>query len=215
MITASDVTACLVTRGDQPEMVERILDSLIFDSVVIWDNSKRGKDWKVAGRYSAAREAYLEQMPPIVYFQDDDVLVPRETQEALVAAYEPGVMVANWGHGDEPAGYDDLPLVCAGAIVDYELTRDALWRYLDVHPCDDGFMYEADFIAGVLYPAFRHLHLPFEINFEVAQHESRLVNQPFQRALKFEITNRARRIRDNDEMREYADWYLEHEGVPA
>ena len=45
-----DVTACLVTRGDQPDMMARIRESLIFDNVVVWDNSKL-PDWKCAGRY--------------------------------------------------------------------------------------------------------------------------------------------------------------------
>lgn len=204
------VTACLVTRGDQPQMMERILASLIFPHVVVWDNSVRA-DRKVAGRY----HAIFHSDTPVVYFQDDDVIVPADTQQQLLDAYEPGVMVANWGHGEEAAGYDDLPLVCAGAIVDRELPWQALNRYLDRWPADDGFMYEADFIAGVLYPSFKHLHLPYEVNLQVAQHPSRLVNQPFQRRLKLQITNRARRIRDNDETREYADWYLQHWGVPA
>ena len=57
-------------------------------------------------------------------------------------------------------------------------------------------MYEADFAVGVLYPSFKHVHLPFDINLEVAQHGSRLVNQPWQRDLKLKITKRARAIRD-------------------
>jgi hypothetical protein len=59
-------------------------------------------------------------------------------------------------------------------------------------------MYEADFAVGVLYPSFTHVHLPFDINLEVAQHGSRLVNQPWQRDLKLKITRRARGIRDAD-----------------
>lgn len=191
MLSPSDVTACLVTRGDQPEMMERIHDSLIFENVLVWDNSQR-EDWKTAGRYAATRHAKTIA----VYYQDDDVIVPQETQEALLEAYEPGVMVANWGHGETPDGYDDLPLVCGGAIVDQELPWQALGRYLVHHPLDDAFMYEADFVAGVLYPEFKHVHLPFEIEMAVAQHPSRLCNQPWQRDLKLEITNRARAIRD-------------------
>jgi hypothetical protein len=210
VIRAEDVTACLVTKGDQPEMMDRILASLIFPNVIVWDNSERG-DMKVAGRYAACREATTRA----VYFQDDDVLVPPSTQQRLLEAYMPGVMIANYGHGDEPAGYDDLPLVCAGAICDRELPLKALDRYLARYPRDGAFMYEADFIAGVLYEDFRHLHLPYEVDLRIAQDPSRLVNQPWQRRLKFETTNRARRIRDADECREYADWYLENWGVPA
>lgn len=192
MLNASEVTACLVTRGDQPEMMARILDSLIFPNVVVWDNSQRPEDWKTAGRYAAMWEAKT----PVVYFQDDDVVVPRSTQRVLLSHYEPGAMVANWGHGENPDGYDDLPLVCGGAVVDRRLPWEALDRYLEHYPMDDGFYYEADFIAGVLYPAFKHLHLPFHIEMAVAQHPSRLVNQPWQKELKLRITNQAREIRD-------------------
>lgn len=191
MIDQQYVTACLVTRGDQTEQMDRILESLIFDNVVVWDNSVN-RDWKCAGRYLAAMQAPTS----IVYFQDDDVLVPPETQLALCGEYEEGVCVANWGHGDNPDGYDDLPLIGSGAIVDRGLCFDSIIQYAARFPLDEPFQYEADFIVGVLYPAFRHVHLPFEINMEIAQHPSRLVNQPWQREMKAAMTERARGIRD-------------------
>lgn len=192
MIDQSQVTACLVTRGDQPDAMKRILDSLIFENVEVWDNSQAAIDLKTAGRYMAANNADTE----IVYFQDDDVTVPPATQQALLDGYEPGVVVANWGHGDNPDGYDDLPLVGGGAILDRQLFRDAILRYAEHQPLDDWFLYDADFAIGVLYPSFRHLHLPFEIDLAIAQHPSRLCNQPWQREAKRTITERARAIRD-------------------
>lgn len=172
-------------------MMERILNSLIgYGEVVVWDNSERF-DAKTAGRYYAAGLASKD----VVYFQDDDVLVPRETQEALLEAYEPGVVTAVYGHGENPDGYDDLPLVHGGAILDKQLAFDALDRYTEHFPMDDGFYYEADFVAGILYPKFKHLDLPYEINMPVAQHPSRLCNQPWQRDLKLQITNQARLVR--------------------
>ena len=191
MLTPDQVTACLVTRGDQPDMMRRIRESLIFDRVVVWDNSQ-ATDWKCAGRYMAAALADTQ----VVYFQDDDVIVPPDTQRRLVHAYMPGVVIANWGHGDTPDGYDDLPLVCGGAVLDRQLCFDAISRYAERWPLDDDFAYEADFVVGALYPDFRHLYLPFHIELEVAQHPSRLCNQDFQRDLKLKITNRARAIRD-------------------
>lgn len=113
MLKPGDVTACLVTRGDQPDMLERILDSLIFDKVIIWDNSRRD-DMKTAGRYHAT----LEADTPVVFYQDDDVVVPRNTQRALLRAYEPGVPTCVYGHGEATGGYHDLPLVCGGALID-------------------------------------------------------------------------------------------------
>lgn len=172
-------------------MMERILDSLLpYGDVVVWDNSERA-DMKVAGRYYAVALTDL----PVVYFQDDDVIVPRETQQALLDAYEPGVMTAVWGHGENPDGYDDLPLVGGGAVVDRDLPMEALDRYCEHFPFDDDFLYESDFVAGVLYPRFKHLHLPFEIDLGIAQHPSRLCNQPWQNETKLRITNQARMVR--------------------
>lgn len=186
-----DVTACLVTRGDQPVMMDRILGSLIFPRIIVWDNSERD-DWKCAGRYKAAELAATD----LVYFQDDDVVVPEETQQALLAEYDGEDCLANWGHGDNPDGYDDLPLVCGGAIVNRHAAADAIGRYATHYPLDDDFAYEADFVVGVLYRNWRHVHLPFEINMQVAQHPSRLCNQPWQRDLKLHVTNQARAVRD-------------------
>lgn len=191
MLDQSQVTACLVTRGDQPEAMARIRKSLIFDKVVVWDNSVQ-EDWKCAGRYKAAVLADTD----VVYFQDDDVLVSENTQWELLQAYEPGVCVATWGHGTNADGYDDLPLVCGGAVVDRASCWEAIGRYAAHHPLDDAFRYEADFVVGVLYPAFKHLPLPFHIDLRIAQHPSRLCNQPWQRGLKLQITDRARAIRD-------------------
>jgi hypothetical protein len=192
-LSVLDVTACLVTRGDQPEMMERIIGSLIFENVIVWDNS-RDPDWKCAGRYMAAAMSPTE----LVYFQDDDVFVPQDTQQALWDAWHVGApdIVACWGHGENPDGYDDLPLVCGGAITCASSAWAGIRRYAEHWPLDSSFMYESDFVVGVLYQEVQHLHLPFDINYEIAQHPSRLCNQPWQKDLKLEITNRARAIRD-------------------
>jgi hypothetical protein len=189
MLRTSDVTACLVTRGDVD--LRPILDTLIWDNVVVWDNSVR-EDRKTAGRYYAAAGAKT----PVVYYQDDDVLVPRSTQAALLDAYEPGIPTAVYAHGDTPGGYEDVMLVGAGALVPKALAWQGLHRYLDFHPIDDGFLYDCDFVAGTLYPIVKHVRLPFTIEMELAQHPSRLVNQPWQYDLKFDVTQRARAIRD-------------------
>lgn len=188
----TDITACLVTRGDQPEMMDRIRESLIFDRVIVWDNSVQ-PDWKTAGRYMAALLADTD----LVYWQDDDVIVPPETQEELVRLFSVDDHIfANWGHGENPDGYDDLPLVCGGAVANRWSAWQAIGRYAAHHSLDVDFRYDADFAVGVLYPSFRWARLPFEINLEVAQHPSRLVNQPWQKDTKLRITERARAIRD-------------------
>lgn len=177
-------------------MMERIVDSLIFDNVIVWDNS-RDPDWKCAGRYMAAAMSPTD----LVYYQDDDVLVPHDTQRWLADnayAVESGVLdiYATWGHGENPDGYDDLPLVCGGAVGSRRAAWDAIRRYAEHWPLDEAFMYEADFVVGVLYREFWHTVVPFDIDLSIAQHPSRLCNQPWQKDLKLEITNRARAIRD-------------------
>lgn len=182
----------LVTRGDQPEMMERIRQSLIFPRVRVWDNSQR-YDVKTAGRYYLLKELRADA---VVYFQDDDVIVPPETQRRLCEAYMPRVVIANYGHGENPDGYDDLPLVCGGAILDALLPWRAADRYLELWPLDEDFHYYCDFAIGVLYEDFRHLHLPFEINMPIAQHPSRLCNQPWAKEMKYRVTQQARQVRD-------------------
>jgi hypothetical protein len=192
MIEPRDVTAVLVTRGDQPQMMERIRESLIFEHVVVWDNSER-YDVKTAGRYYAIREYRTND---VVYFQDDDVIVPEKTQRRLCEAYMPGVVIANYGHGEDDGGYGDLPLVGGGAILDADLPWKAAERYLEHYPLDEDFLHYADFAIGVLYEDFRHLYLPFEIELAVAQHPSRLCNQPWAAEMKERVTQHARAIRD-------------------
>lgn len=173
-------------------MMARILDSLIFDHWVIWDNSQR-QDFKTAGRYQALTHFDIR---PIVYFQDDDVVVPAETQRRLCEAYMPGVVVANYGHGDNDGGYGDLPLVCGGAILDAYLPIEAMRRYEEHFPLDEEFNYYCDFALGVLYEDFRHLYLPFHIELPVAQHPSRLCNQPWAADMKAKVTAQGRQVRD-------------------
>lgn len=188
----ADVTACLVTRGDQPEKMDEIIRSLVFANVKVWDNS-RHEDRKCYGRYRAAAEATTE----LVYFQDDDVLVPVETQLALLDEYlaRDVEIVANWGHGEDPAGYEDLPLVCGGAITTPEACERAVQRYLDAgYELDEAFDYEADFVIGILYQTIWQVRLPFEIDYAIAQAPERLCNQDWQADLKFEMTKRARGI---------------------
>jgi hypothetical protein len=184
-IDPSQVSACLVTRGDQPEQMARIIETLPYDEVIVWDNSKR-EDHKTAGRYMAALEAKHD----VVYFQDDDTLFRHHAE--LCAAYEPGRITAVYAHGENPGGYDDMALVGGGALAD----RDAVCAALGGAESDAETLAYMDFHVGILTP-YRHVHLPFEINMEIAQHPSRLCNQPWAAAAKARVTERARAIRDS------------------
>jgi hypothetical protein len=172
--------------------MERILASLLdYDEVVVWDNSQR-VDVATAGRFMAMAEARNE----VCYTQDDDVLVPRETQEKLLRAYGPWGTTAVYAHGADDGGYGDLPLVGGGGLYHRTAALAAIDSYCAEYGewARDELAY-ADFIVGVLVP-FRHVHLPFEINMPIAQHPSRLVNQPWAAEAKQCVTERARAIRD-------------------
>lgn len=184
-----EVTACIVTRGDVD--LSPIVNTLVdYDDVIVWDNSHR-PDWKVAGRYLAALEADTDW----VYWQDDDTIVPETTQLALLAGADGCDCFAAWGHGENADGFDDLPLVCGGAVASTRAAWGCIARYGARYPLDQDFMYEADFIVGALYREWAHVELPFTIR-DVAYNGQRLADEPWQKALKLELTNRARAIRD-------------------
>ncbi len=181
-----DVTACLVTRGDVD--LAPILDSLPYRRVLIWGPEK--PELRVFGRYMAMFEADTK----VVYTQDDDCLFHSHTR--LLEEYEPGKIVSTYGHGDNPDGYDDMALVHGGAIMDRWLPVQTFARYLEKWPADEGFFREADMINGTISP-HTHTDLPFEIRMDIATRPNRMCNQPWQKRLKLEITDRARKVRDD------------------
>lgn len=144
----SEVTAIVVTRGgyDISEVIESLRG---FREVAVWDNSK-GTDYKVLGRYVSMFSL------DVVYVQDDDCIVDAE---AVCAAYEPGVIVANsdphhrkvnapfYRHGIAPIGW--------GAIFDANLTR-----VFDGWERDDLFLRECDRVFTALNTV-RLIEVPF------------------------------------------------------
>lgn len=194
MLTADQVSACLVTRGDQPDQLARIIATLPYDEVIVWDNSVR-PNYRTAGRFMAAIEAQHD----VVYFQDDDTLFTHHDE--LMAAYEPGTITAVYGHGDNDGGYGDLPLVCGGALTEKSRVERAIRRFIPwpLEYWDDEALYYADFGIGVLLSNWCTTDLPFEINMPIAQHPSRLCNQPWAADAKARVTARGRAIRDAQE----------------
>lgn len=115
------VSACLVTRGDCD--MTPILDTLPYDEVIVWDNSKRD-DFGIFGRYAAIAEAKHD----VIYTQDDDLTVT--CHDRLLAAYEPGRVLCNY-----PQPWD-IPWVARGALFHRDMPAAAFRRYLDVWPLD-------------------------------------------------------------------------------
>lgn len=189
MLDPRNVTAVLITRGDQPEMLSRIIDTLPYPDVIVWDNSVR-PNHRIASRYMAAMLADTD----VVYSQDDDCLFRHHNE--LLAAYEEGITTAVYGHGDNDGGYGDLPLPCGGILFHKQQCWDAWEQVRDA--CRDLPDHEtesyADFGVGVLVP-FKQVHLPFEINMEIAQGPERLCNQPGAYDWKARVVERCRALK--------------------
>lgn len=127
-LNASQVSAVLVTRGDVD--LTPVLDSLPFDDVVIWNNSTRPEDLKVAGRYAAIAEAKHE----LIYTQDDDAICPAAELVERYAGYlswkEAGPLLVNVPPGEQP-------WLAWGAVFHRDQPDDAFKRWGALHDFDD------------------------------------------------------------------------------
>jgi len=194
-IDPSQVSAVLVTRGNVD--LTPVLDSLIFDDVVVWDNSVETNEMTY-GRCLAVERA----KHPVIFSQDDDLIHSPENQLRLLDEYEPGVLVGcmwdEWSAGAKQQGirdgYDDLVFAGSGAIYDRNIPGDAAARYLERWPLDDFFRLWADTIIGVLAPN-RQVDIRFDI-LETATADYRMCNQPDAELLKAQAISRAREVRD-------------------
>jgi hypothetical protein len=190
------VTAVLVTRGDVD--LKPVLESLIFEDVVVWDNSAGVEDAKTYGRHLAVALA----KHPVIWSQDDDIVHTPENQQRIIDAYEPGVLTgcmwSEWSDGARAQGiedgYDDLVFPGSGSVYDRDLPALAAVRYLEHNPLDDFFLLWSDTIIGVIAPT-KQLDIRFEI-LPCAEDASRMCNLPDAVALKTEAIRRARIVRD-------------------
>lgn len=124
MSSLAETTCVIVTRGDVD--LQPIFESLIFDNVVVWDN-KQTQDLKAFGRYAAAQ---FIVKTPIVYTQDDDCIVPREAQRALVSVHERGEIVCNMP-AEHGLGHPHLKLLGWGSVWDTSLPFHAFKEWVD------------------------------------------------------------------------------------
>jgi hypothetical protein len=141
-----DVTAVIVTRGDCD--LTRILGTLIFDKVCVWDNSKAVSDLGAYGRYQAIQD---HVHTPLAYVQDDDCIVGQAEQLRLLDEWEPGVLSAMMP--PERIDYHDTVLIGWGAIFDRDLPEMAFERWRQAgHPLDtpEFQIVGADFVFPML-----------------------------------------------------------------
>ncbi len=153
MIDPANVSAVLVTRGDQDlgEIYDSIEQAGITD-VVLWDNSRRTQDFGCYGRYAAIPEAVNDY----IYFQDDDLVAPV------------GAILDAWGGND---GYtilannridEEWPLLGIGSlfhrnIVEIDLPFSV---YTDIYGKDQEFFRIADVVFAYQY-AYRRVCLGY------------------------------------------------------
>lgn len=195
-IDPANVSAVLVTRGNVD--MAPILDSLIFDDVVVWDNSKEKIDQMTYGRALATQLTKHE----VCYSQDDDIIHSPENQLRLCAEYQPGVLTGcmweEWSYGAFKqgilGGYSDLVFAGSGSIYHADLPHIAAERYLKHFPFDDFFRLWADTIIGILAPN-RQIDMRFEERPE-GNDDYRMAHLPNGPELKGEAIRRARWVRD-------------------
>ncbi|MFA5052991.1 MAG: hypothetical protein WC565_02965 [Parcubacteria group bacterium] len=191
MLTVDAVSAVLVTRGDVD--LSRILQSIAasgVEDVVIWDNSRRS-DLKTFGRYAALPEAKHD----VVFFQDDDIVLPVDTIRGILSAYEPGVICANMAPG-WVAGRDlhDSVFVGAGAILDRDIPDRAFAKYDRLYPRDDIFYLYPEALVSI--PSrIKRVDLPLEV-LPWGYAPNRMNAQPWFEDWMAESIERGRRVRD-------------------
>lgn len=203
LLTPDQVTAVIVTRGDVD--LKPVLDSLIFDSVEIYDNSVEA-NWMTYGRVLAANRAECN----VIYSQDDDIIHTPENQLAIIQAYEPGVLTGcmwpEWSDGAKvqgiERGYDDLVFCGSGSVYDKEIPYHAANQYLDHFSQDSFFRLWADTIVGVI-ASTKQLDIRFDA-LPCAEDDNRMCNLPDAVHNKTEAINRARWVRDEKWVRAIA-----------
>ena len=142
-MVCSDISAIIVTKGDHD--LTPILQSLPFDDVVVWDNSKEA-DQKVYGRFLAIPRANNNW----IYVQDDDCIVPaREIAARFIEGRKEILCNVQKSHSDYYRRIG-CTLVGWGAIFPREMDQMAFGRYLAQFSLDELFLRECDRVFTAL-----------------------------------------------------------------
>lgn len=160
--------------------------------VVIWNNQLE-QDLGPYGKYAAIEQARHD----VVFVQDDDVLLPPGSIRELVAAYEPGKLVANMPQEFRPH-YPDSAMVGFGAIFDRELPAEAFEWFFGYHVGMSGesplFLRESCRAFAVLTPLVL-VDVP-KTDLPWASDPGRLWRQPEHVAMRDRMLDLARQVRD-------------------
>ena len=134
-----EITPVIVTRGDSPKIVSRIVESIVmhttrlgycfFHPTIIYDNSQR-LDFHVFSRYIAAESATTDY----VYVQDDDCLV--DLSAFPLSQISPDHVLTNMPADYRPNYPSEIQLVGFGAVFHRSLIRRTFERFFTT---DGGF----------------------------------------------------------------------------
>lgn len=183
----SSISAVLVTRGNVD--LSPIIETLPFDDIIVWDNSRKKTDIAVLGRYRAMFDAKND----IVYVQDDDCIVP---VSQMVAQWneDPRVMLCNMpaDHGT----YTDSALVGWGCIMNRNWAWNALSRYVEFFPLnEDKSLYMTADIPVTVLNRFRRVDFGHQ-NFDYAYGLDRMYHRDSHDTEREIALQRARYVRD-------------------
>ena len=189
-LCVDDICAVIVTRGDV--WLTEILTALPYPQLVVWNDLERGSQG-CYGRYLAAAETTR----PVIYFQDDDLVVEPRIHDALISMFEPGRMLVNMpSPWYETCRYDQLDqaLVGAGSLVPAGLWQPAIDTYLGEYPADQLFLDYVDVVVGMLTP-YTRVDLGYRV-LPCASAPNRIWTQPGAPARKAEMQRRVIELRD-------------------
>ncbi len=192
-IDASQVAPIVVTRGNVSlAPMFNTLAGVGFADGYIWNNGGGDQDLGVYGRYAAIEKVRA----PVIVVQDDDCVLPPETIKGLLAAYEPGKIVANMPAAFRRPFYTEHCLVGLGAIFDRDLPRQAFERFdYDEGMLDEFFFRRTcDVIFTALTP-FTLVDLPVEI-LDYARGEGRMFKDPNHSIERKRALDLALKVRD-------------------
>jgi hypothetical protein len=142
MIHPSEVSAVLVTRGDQDlsEITDNIEAAGVTD-IVVWDNSQR-ENLSCYGRYAGIAEAKNEY----IFHQDDDLVSPIPE---LLDLYDP--VRDRWAIVANNRIDEEWPLTAIGCVFHRDLA-DCFDDYIAVYGEDADFHRVCDVVFAYQWP---------------------------------------------------------------
>lgn len=155
--------------------LDEILDSWLtfgFGAASVWNNSVY-RDLSVYGRWSACLAAEHD----VLVTQDDDCVLPQASFQALLDAYEPGVVVSNTPERFRDR-YVEHCLVGFGAIFDRALVEPAFARFWRRFPdFEQEWMWPRSDVVFTALNERRLLDLPYD-DLPWAHADNRMWKQP-------------------------------------